>query len=179
MKTLILTSLISIFTWASFSSAQVIVRYKDPGSLEAKIERLEYKLEATNRRLERLERRDSVVRPPVYQQKVDVSCLLVDSGYKKTFLGTGRNALEAEGAVRLSCEKSVHASYCTGAVKCSSGISEIGQGALCILNDSGYNRIFKGEGKNEVEAEAKAKQSCQASVHASYCGEVTVRCESL
>lgn len=161
---------------ASTSSAQVRSEYR---AVESRVFTVERKMEMLTRRIELLENELVNTRPPLYQEKAQISCLLVDGGYSKTFLGTARNKIEAEVAVRNACEKEVHSSYCGTPLKCSSGVKEPQvEGYVCIMTDSGYSRTFKGEGKNEIEAEAKAKQACQAAVHASYCGKATTRCEA-
>ncbi len=161
---------------ASTSSAQVRSEYR---AVESRVFTVERKMEMLTRRIELLERELINTQPPRYEEKTQISCLLVDTGYAKTFLGTARNKIEAEVAVRNACEKDVHSSYCAGQLKCNSGVKDPRvEGYVCIVTDSGYARTFKGEGKSEIEAEAKAKQSCQSAVHASYCGKATARCEA-
>lgn len=156
-------------------------------NLESRLSQTEYQLNMALNKIEALERlvgslnpvRPPHPPPPVYNSKV--SCLLVDTGYTKTFLASGRNTLEAEAEVRKVCGQSVHASYCRGAVKCDNGQNSppYARGFLCMVTDSGYGKTFTGEGDTQLEAEAKAKMSCQESVHASYCGKVEARCEAL
>lgn len=52
------------------------------------------------------------------------------------------------------------------------------RGYYCVVTDSGYGKSFSARGADPIEAEAKAKQACQASVHSSYCGPVAARCEA-
>ena len=86
--------------------------------------------------------------------------------------------MEAEAAARESCAKSVHASYCQAVVKCSDPRQERPiAGAICMLTDAGYQKIFKGEGKSLIEAEYNARKQCGDSVHASYCTSA-IRCET-
>lgn len=47
-------------------------------------------------------------------------CMLIDTGYSKTFKGEGRNVVEAEYNARKNCGNSVHSSYCIGAIRCDS-----------------------------------------------------------
>lgn len=145
--------------------------------LERRVNELERALERTDARLRRVERLldGGTVQPP---SRVDVSCLIVDRGYKKTFLASGRNALEAEANVRNACGNGAHPSYCDTEVKCSSGQSENVRGYMCVVTDRGYKKTFKAEGKNIIEAEAKAKQACENGAHPSYCGGETARCEA-
>lgn len=145
--------------------------------LERRVNELERSLERTDARLRRVERLldGSMPQPP---SRVDVSCLIVDRGYKKTFLGSGRNALEAEANVRNVCANGAHPSYCDTEVKCSSGQSENVRGYMCVVTDRGYKKTFKGEGQNIIEAEAKAKQACEVGAHPSYCGNEVARCEA-
>lgn len=114
---------------------------------------------------------------PIYNSKI--SCMLVDTGYSKTFLGSGRNNLEAEIEARQACGNEINASYCKSEVKCSDGqnTSPYGTGFLCMIIDSGYGRTYKGEGLSLVEAEANAKIACQSEINPRHCGKVTARCE--
>lgn len=118
--------------------------------------------------------------PPYPGPAASYSCLLVDTGYSKTFYGKSSSRLQAETIARQECGKSVNASYCAGPARCSDGVTQpYSRGYFCTLVDSGYSKTFSGEGADAIEAEAKAKQSCQSSVHPSYCGNVTARCEAM
>jgi hypothetical protein len=111
---------------------------------------------------------------------VGISCLLVDSGYSKTFLGKASTKLQAESLARQECGKVVNSSYCDGSVRCSNPVRDPNiTGYFCTMTDTGYSKIFNGEGTDAIEAEAHAKQACQASVNATYCGETSVRCEGV
>lgn len=146
-------------------------------SLEQRVRFLENKLRSVETRLDALENGSDPL-PGLPPEKVDVACLVVDSGYAKTFLGMGRNSIEAEDQARQFCSESVNSSYCTRPARCSSGEKEVGiRGYICSMKDSGYNRPFRGDGKTSIEAEAKAKQACQQAVNSQYCGNVTARCE--
>jgi hypothetical protein len=103
---------------------------------------------------------------------------LTDGGYQKTFIGKGRNKTEAEANVLNTCGKVVNASFCnSGVLTCSAGVAEPGiNGYICVIKDSGYGKVFRGEAKNKIEAEALAKQSCQSTVSASFCA-VKANCE--
>lgn len=115
--------------------------------------------------------------PPVNSS---YTCMLVDSGYTKTFYAKGKSILEAEYEVKQVCSKTVNASYCQKVTKCSSEqVDPYVKGYFCMLTDSGYGKTFKGEGSDLVEAEAKAKIACQSTVNASYCGNVSARCEAI
>ena len=107
----------------------------------------------------------------------EISCLLIDSGYSKVFFAKGRTSLEAEANVRSECGQSVHSSYCTGSIKCSDSSQERRiNGAICILKDTGYSKIFKGEASTLLEAEYKARKACGDTVHSSYC-KSDIRCD--
>ena len=174
MKKFILTLVAVIGFVPSISFAQ--------DDLRVRVRDLERNLRQTEQRLNRLEE-------IIYSggnggghgggYKSSIDCMLTDTGYTKTFLSNGRNQIEAEANVRKACGESVHPSYCTGSVKCSSGNEYSGRGYLCMLIDSGHSKTFQAEGANQIEAEAKAKIACQSSVHPSYCGNVTPRCERL
>jgi hypothetical protein len=107
-------------------------------------------------------------------------CMLIDSGYSKTFLAEANSKLDAEYNVRQKCAANVHASYCqAGKLKCDTNQDSRGRGFVCMITDSGYSKNFRGEGVSLVAAEATARISCQNSVHASYCVNVAARCEEI
>ncbi len=154
-------------------------------SLEQRANHTEHNLQMALNKIDNLERLLSTINPvpPPPIHRPSVNCLLVDTGYKKTFLASGRNGLEAEVEVRRVCSQDVHSSYCnsTSSLKCDNRqtSSPWARGHICMLTDSGYGRSFKGEGSSAIIAEAKARIACQANVHSSYCGEVLVRCEEI
>lgn len=116
--------------------------------------------------------------PPLPPPSVGYSAILIDTGYAKTFLGVGNTRLQAEANARQECGKVVNAAYCNGAVRI--GQAKPGnRGYFCMVTDSGYGKSFSGEGPDEIQAEARAKIACQASVNAAYCGNVTPRCEAI
>lgn len=109
------------------------------------------------------------------------NCMVVDGGFNKTFLGTGSNQMDAEYNARRACESSVSASFCssTAILKCDDNLkSPYIQKFVCMINDSGFSKSFRGEGVTPVEAEARAKQACQTSVSPSFCGKVEPRCSA-
>lgn len=152
----------------------------DVRRLERSVNELERNVDRLNRRLIRVEQYlgdDGGNRPP---QGVVFNCMLVDSAYSKTFLGSGSSQLDAEFEAKSNCGKSVNASYCDkGALTCDNNLDmdRRARGYVCVVTDSAYSRQFKGEGSTAVAAEANAKNECQKSVNASYCGKVTPRCE--
>lgn len=153
-------------------------------NLELRLNQTEYQLNIALSKIDAIERLLNTVNPlppPPPPYRTSISCLLVDSGYSKTFLASGRNRLEAEVEVRKVCSQSVHSSYCNGSIKCddTQNSPPYARGFICMVTDSGHGRSFKGEGTTMIEAEAKAKMACQSSVHASYCGNVTARCEAI
>jgi len=151
--------------------------------LEGKVRELERTLYDVDQRLRTIETGGYIGQPlpvpaPGYRQQI--SCLLVDSGFQKTFLGKADTQLQAEVMARQECAKKVHQSYCNSKVRCSDGVTDLyARGHYCMIIDSGFSKTFSGQGADAIEAEAKAKQACQASVHSSYCGNVTARCEAL
>lgn len=204
MKTLLLTLVCSLSSLNAFAEHPPgrgeNVRAYD---LEVRVQRLEQENSLLDEALRRLESRVAQIEdggrrppgpgprpprppgppppPPYYPPASEVACLLVDSGYTKTFLGKGRNQLEAELNARNSCGQSVHSSYCGTSAKitCDSERDRYGRGWLCVVIDSGYSKSFSGEAQSRIEAEALAKMQCQKSVHSSYCGNVTARCEPI
>lgn len=148
--------------------------------LERAVNRLESLTLSLERRITDLERSNggapwpSPQPPPSVEN--GVSCLVIDTGFSRTFLGKGRTAIQAEAEAKKSCEKSVNAGYCNGKVKCAQ-IDRIYSGFTCVVTDTGFNRTFTGDGRDAVEAEAKAKIDCQSKVNPGYCGNAPVRCE--
>lgn len=147
--------------------------------LERAVNRLESLASSLERRITDLERNNggspwpSPQPPPVENA---VSCLVVDTGFLRTFLGKGRTSVQAEVEAKKSCEKSVNASYCNGKVKCAQ-MDRMYSGFTCVVTDTGFGRTFSSDGRDAVEAEAKAKMDCQSKVNPSYCGNAPVRCE--
>ncbi len=149
-------------------------------NLERKVQQLQNLIASHDNRLQNLEYSQGITPPGnVFPSPpLSYSAILIDTGYSKTFLGSGSTKLEAEAMVRQECSKLVHSSYCNGSVRF--GSVDVGtRGSYCVITDSGYQKTFSARGANAIEAEAKAKQACQASVHSSYCGNVTPRCESI
>lgn len=146
--------------------------------LEGDVRRLERIVDDLRDRLDRLDRGGRPVPPPF---KVVHACLVTDTGYKRTFVATASTRLMAENDARNACGNATHPSYCASQdiVRCDSNIEQGGKRSVCVVIDSGYKRSFTGEGATAIEAEAKAKQSCESATHASYCGSVKARCETL
>ncbi|MCE3009680.1 MAG: hypothetical protein LW875_03600 [Proteobacteria bacterium] len=144
-------------------------------NLQRVVEGQQFQIENLNRRLERLEFGGGPINP---RENVSV-CMLVASSFLKTYLGTGKNKMDAEYSARESCQKGVHSSFCrSGALKCDSNLDTAFESeAVCLVTAATYGRTYRGEGRTAIEAEAKAKQACQEDVHASYCGNVKARCE--
>jgi len=174
--------LLFLFIAPSFAIAQVDRRPPPPGhgyDDSSRVIRLERKVDELNRRLLRVENfldngGGGGGRPP--HNGVHM-CMLVDSGYSKTFLAEGKSQLDAEYNVRQKCAQTVSSSYCaSGKLKCDNNYNSRGQGFMCVIRDTGYSRNFRGEGLTGVAAEASARISCQASVSASYC-QAAARCE--
>jgi hypothetical protein len=173
----------NIFLFGLLVSALAVPQLASAQSTEGPVRRLEQKVRELEGRVyemdQRLSRLEYPPTPPPPQLR-SISCMVVDTGYSKTFLGQGRAQLEAEANAREKCGSSVSSSYCNGSVKCSSPTYDSRvRGFFCLVTDSGYGKTFKGEGENEVEAEGAAKTACQNSVNASYCGKVTARCEAI
>lgn len=51
----------------------------------------------------------------------------------------------------------------------------IPQESVCMLIDTGYNKIFLGKGRVKLEAEAEVRQNCGKAVSSSYC-QGTIKC---
>ncbi len=181
MKALLIALL--FMTASPFASARDV--RSTPSLHDPVTDQLLYRIYALEQGMRDLDARVSYLEgspstPPSRNPSSGVSCLLVDSGYNKTFLGKATTKLQAESIARQECGKVVSSSYCDGAVRCSNPVRDPRiSGYFCTMTDSGYSKTFNGEGTDAIEAEAHAKQACQASVNASYCGNVSVRCEGV
>lgn len=147
--------------------------------LELNVRQLQSNLINLDNRLRNLES-GYIGQPPVGSPEptMNYSAILVDSGQSKTFLGTGSTRLQAEANARQECVKAVHPSYCNGSVRIGQSTSG-SKGFYCVITDSGQGQTFSAEGRDAIEAEARAKQACEVEVHPSYCGNVSPRCEEI
>lgn len=149
------------------------------GQLERQSNEIMRSLHNISYRLDELEN-SGPLPPPEPRPEVMHACLIVDSGYHKTFRSQATSRLDAEYGARLSCQKSVSANYCAGSaiLKCDStkDLYQV-EKFICVVTDSGYNKTFRGEGVTAVAAEAHAKENCQKAVSPNYCGKVEPRCE--
>ena len=178
---------VAVLMLVTLNSNAEVRASRDPGGYDQlrevlnRLDRIEYQLRDLSRRVDYLERNDNYPPvPPPNPRPTGVTCLLVDSGYSKTFLGKGRARLEAETVAKQECGRSVNSIYCNTSVKCSDGSYDPRvTGYFCQVIDSGYSKIFSAQGADVIEAEGKAKQACQASVNAIYCGNVTAKCEAI
>lgn len=173
MKKLILVSFVIALSSAAFAGHGLIPGNNNGGKIEKCLQMASNLdlLREVNRRME-LNQQPS----PAPAPSSGFSCMLVDAGYSKTFLGKGTSRLAAEAEVRQNCGKVVNSSYCNGAIKCAQP-EHNSTGAFCLMTDAGYGKTFSGEGTDIVEAEANAKIKCQSSVNSSYCGNVSAKCE--
>ena len=150
------------------------------GQLERQSSEIMRSLRDISYRLDELEANGPTFPPEEPRPETIHACLIVDSGYSKTFVGQAKSKLDAEYSARLSCQSEVNASYCgAGAtLKCDSNKDAYQiEKFICVVIDSGYSKSFRGEGITAVAAEAHAKSNCQKAVNASYCGKVQPRCE--
>lgn len=191
MKSKILSSVsLSIAVlMVAFSSANVFADSNGDNdhdfNLETRVGQLERQVFEMNRALTILQKRvdDLSYYPPANTPAEAIAaCMIVDSGYSKTFLGTAKTKLDAEYNARMACQNNVSAGFCTGIsahLKCDDNFKPpYASGYVCMITDSGYSKIYRGTGRTAVEAEAKAKQSCQSAVSAGFCGKVEARCEA-
>ena len=147
--------------------------------LDRRVDRLERETSEMRDSIRRLEQRlDSLTQAPPPAAIVS-ACMLVDTGFTRTFLGVSMNRLDAEYSARKACQTSVNATFCgaTAQLKCDDNSAAPYATRVCMVTDSGFNRLFRGEGRTFVEAEAKAKQACQDSVNPSFCSNVTAQCQ--
>ena len=166
-----------LFCFATTSLFFASIVHADIATLERQLNQLEEKVSRLSGRVHFLERgsHDEIRTEPVH------ACLIIDSGYQKTFLGLGQTSLEATAKARAGCGSAVHPSYCTIQPKCDHNRQNPEySGFTCLIVDSGYSRTFSGNGRTAVEAEAKAKNACEANgIHPTYCGGVKATCEGV
>ena len=153
-------------------------------AIEQEVQRLQKRLRRMNQRLVAVEEFLDQMNgyPPAPPMEHESVCMMVDSGYKKVFIGKGKSQLDAEFEANQLCAKSTHPTYCgsQALLKCdSTSDSPNVSGYVCVVQDSGYKKYFRAEGKTKVEAEALAKQACQKATHPTYCGKETPRCEAM
>lgn len=145
--------------------------------LEDRVNQLQDVLSTLHQRVAHLEnnRRPHPLPPPGVQE---VICMLKDTGFNRVFIGKGRMRLEAEEAVRQTCGSGTHPNYCQDSIKCSDPRNDPPiNGAICVLTDTGFSRLFKGESKTLIEAEFNARKACGDGTHPNYCVG-SVRCDT-
>lgn len=167
MKSLLIFALVLSATLSTFAQKQ--------GQLQKCLS-----MASNNDLLSEVNRRMSFAQqPPQYPAPTPASgytCMMIDSGYSKAFFAKGGTKLQAEAELKKSCASSLHPSYCNSEIRCAQ--QEQGtRGYFCLLTDTGYSKTFSAEGTDIIEAEAKAKVSCQNAVHPSYCGKAPIKCE--
>lgn len=178
---LIITTLLFVphFANAQRSPRPPIDESRRLDRLERAVENLQDEVYTLGRRVSYLE--DLIGNNPLPPpQELTHVCLIIDSGYSKAFVGIGKTKIDAEFQAQQNCAKGAHPTYCTGAsakMKCDDTLSSRGRGFVCVVTDTGYGKVFRGEGITAVAAEGAAKQACQAGAHPTYCGNVTARCE--
>lgn len=148
-------------------------------SLDQRVERLERQLNETNRLVYQLQNRLDQIQgpnfPPPYVAPFS-ACMLTDSVFSKVFLGVGKGRMDAEYSARQACQSTINASYCSNNLRCDDNQQSPYASFSCLVTDSVFGKVFRGEGRTPIEAEAKAKQECQKSVNPNFCGGVQARC---
>jgi hypothetical protein len=176
------SSLLSLVLSALFCLPNIALAQRRPPQDDTRrIDRLERAVDSLSERVTYLEDLLNANPLPPPRENLNV-CMLVDAGYSKTFLGSGKTKLDAEFNAQQNCAKAVSPSFCVGGasqLKCDDSLSSNAIGFVCVVVDAGYKKTFRGEGRTAFEAEANAKIACQSSVSPSYCGKVTARCEEV
>jgi hypothetical protein len=181
MKKIVSLSLATVSFTLLSASAWADPHFGDR-ELEFRVNLLEQQVSELNRSLGILQKRVDELSsfPPSAPVEMVAACMVIDSGYSKTFLGVGKSKLDAEYSARSACQSTVSASFCSNhaQLKCDDNFKPpYARGFVCMVTDSGYSKTFRGVGRTAIEAEARAKQICQSSVSAVYCGHVSARCE--
>ena len=174
MKSLLIFALVLSATLSTFAQKQGLGGLKQ-GQLQKCLS-----MATNNDLLSEVSRRMSFAQqPPQYPAPTSTyTCMMIDSGYSKTFVAKGSTKLQAEAELKKSCAESVHPSYCNSEIRCAQ--QEQGtRGYFCLLTDTGYSKTFSAEGTDIIEAEAKTKVSCQNAVHPSYCAKAPIKCEPI
>jgi hypothetical protein len=110
------------------------------------------------------------------------ACMIVESGFATTYLGTGRTQIDAEYNAVQSCNKGSMSSNCVGSrrlLKCDNNFDNRSRGYVCTVQVKGFGGVYRGEGATAVMAEANAKMACQKNTMAINCGHTTARCEEV
>jgi hypothetical protein len=112
----------------------------------------------------------------------EANCMVTDTFYSKTHLGTGTSKLDAEFNARKNCEKVAPAGNCSGPnvpLVCDDTTSNGGMKSVCVVTDTFYSKMHRGEGNSAVVAEAKARQACAQVAPAGNCAgpNVKARCD--
>ncbi len=174
-------TLLSVLLLIAFATPALA---EHPVNLEQRVRNLERQMNRLSQRVVELEYANGGGSGGNYPMPAfEANCMLIDSGYGKTFLGTGFTKIDAEFNARKACNTAVNATYCTGSnalLRCDDTSTRSSIRSVCLVTDSGYGKVFRGEGLTQVAAEAKARQSCQQSVNATYCSgsNVKAQCDS-
>jgi hypothetical protein len=156
------------------------------GDVEYRLRELERQVYDLTRNVNHLQRRvDALTTGPVPPPAEIVSvCMLQDGLFGKTFLSAGRSGMDAEYGSRKACQDAgITASYCSPSssrLKCDDNSRNPYAAFSCLITDGLFGKVYRGEGRTPVEAEARSKIACQnAGTTASYCGNQAARCEQL
>ena len=147
--------------------------------MDQRVRSMQDQMQNLDRRLDTVERYLENLRPHPHPRPTIFACMLVDTLKTTTFLGTATSQLDAQYAAEQNCEKTVNAMFCKQSPKCDSNDNrpEWTRGFTCLVTDSLRHQTYRGQGQTAVEAEAKAKISCQANVNPMFCGKQPAQCE--
>lgn len=153
---------------------------QDNGDLDRRVDQLERQVGEMRDDIRRLQMQIQnltpvvPVPPPV---QITAACMISESSGFQTFLGTGRDQNEALFNARQACQTGVNAIFCSSAPRCDDNSAAPFRTHACMVTESSQNRAYRGVGRTLVEAEAKAKQSCQSEVNSIFCGQGQVSCD--
>jgi hypothetical protein len=173
MKTLLSVLLLLAFVTPALAE-------HNPLNLEQRVRVLERQMTRLNQRVVELEYANGGG-PSLPMPAYEANCSVVDSYYGKTHLGTGTTKIDAEYNARKACSNVTSGSNCTGAsaiLKCDDVASS--RPSVCIVTDSYYGKVHRGEGSTRVAAEAKARKACEQTTSGSNCSGASakVQCDA-
>ncbi|OFZ40035.1 MAG: hypothetical protein A2504_07850 [Bdellovibrionales bacterium RIFOXYD12_FULL_39_22] len=112
-------------------------------------------------------------RPP---PNTATGCIIKDDYDNRTYFGQGINEVEAKFSAKRTCQSGGHPSYCKNA-RCETATERWQNNYVCTITDGYDSRIYRGEGKTKIEAEALARMNCDRYGHPSYCNN-NLRCSN-
>ncbi len=173
MLTLVIASTVA---QARDNQTRITLTY-GPQTAEQRIQSLEQRAQRTEMRLREIERylnNGSNNYPEPVPEVRETLCTSKNSSTGKVFLASGANKIDAGFNSIKACQSDPYtysASYCNAEPTCESVIVNAPV-VTCSIQQSSNGKIFKGDGRNHLEALFKTQSVCQSDAYtysASYC----------